>query len=210
MSDSTATAETTTTQETVETTTTEPQGTAADTSSIAQPATGEQEADDTDWKAQARKWEDRAKENKRAAETAAEKAREDALREFAQKLGLVESDGAEAPTVESMAQKLADAEDRAAAAERKLAVVQAAPAARADVEMLLDSETFKRTLTTLDPADGDSVTNAIKDFVSKNPRFLTQAVGSSSADHAGGSGEGHTSKYKPGMSIADSLVADAG
>lgn len=82
-----------------ETTGTEPQGTAT-TTPTTQPANPEAPAQETDWKAEARKWEERAKANRSAAEK------------------LAEIEEASKTEAQRMAERLAKAEERVAAFER--------------------------------------------------------------------------------------------
>ena len=82
-----------------ETTGTEPQGTATITPTT-QPATPETPAQEIDWKAEARKWEERAKANRSAAEK------------------LAEIEEASKTEAQRMAERLAKAEERVAAFER--------------------------------------------------------------------------------------------
>lgn len=134
------------------------------------------------------------KERTNAKQAAADEARQALAKEVGKALGLVEEDAAPTPealtaqvTEAQHAREQAEADARAARVE--LAVYRAATDHRADAQALLDSRTFTDSLVDIDPGDGEAITNAIKAFVSNNPRFLTQAVGASSADHAGGSGE---------------------
>lgn len=137
---------------------------------------------------------------KRAAPgDAAKAARDELVTELGKALGLVDTEAPATPEalteqVTTLTTERDDARDDARAARVELAVWRAAADHRADAELLLDSSRFKTTLADVDPTDAEAIDEAIKDFVSKNPRFLTQAVGSSSADHAGGSGEGAITK----------------
>lgn len=136
------------------------------------------------------------KDRTNAKQAAADEARQALAQEIGKALGLVATDDAP-PTPEALTAQVTEAttareqaEADARAARVELAVFRAAADHRADAQALLDSRTFTDSLADVDPTDSEAVTNAIKTFVSKHPRFLTQAVGASSADHAGGSGEG--------------------
>ncbi|GAA1327584.1 hypothetical protein GCM10009592_14590 [Brachybacterium rhamnosum] len=111
--------------------------------------------------------------------------------------------------VKAAATARAAAEEEAKAARLELAVYRAATTAGADPAALLDSRAFLTRAHDLDPTDTAALTSAIRDAVQENPRLGTvQAATRSSADFTGGNGDGATSKYKPGMSIADGLAAD--
>jgi len=139
------------------------QGTANDavegqaTTDAAEPATGQQDPshDGPDWKAEARKWEDRSKTN------LAEKAAiEQKLAAITQALGLGE-------TVEDPAKAAEQYKAAATLAEQKLNVYQATPAG-VDANALLDSQTF---LSSLDGVQ--DLAAHITQFVEANPRFKT-------------------------------------
>jgi hypothetical protein len=87
---------------------------AAETPAQEQPP-AEQEADQTDWKAEARKWEQRAKENKQAA-TELDKQRKAAMTEAERAVAEAEERGRTAATTE-FGVRLATSEIRAVAAD---------------------------------------------------------------------------------------------
>lgn len=72
-----------------------------------------------------------------------------------------------------------------------LAVYKAASKAGADADTLLDSNSFRSTISEVDPADAEAVKAAIENAVKTNPRFkLVQVASASGSDFNGGSGEG--------------------
>lgn len=78
-----------------------------------------------------------------------------------------------------------------------LAVYKAATKAGADADTLLDSNSFRSTLSEVDPSDAAAVQTAIENAVKTNPRFkLAQAASASGSDFAGGSGEGAITQDK--------------
>ncbi len=132
--------------------------------------------------------------------TAADEAQSALAQQIGKALGLVSDDPA---TPEQLAQQVTEAttaretaETAAKAAQVELAVFRAAGAAGADPAALLDSTSFTRTLADVDPTDPAAITAAIKTAVTNNPRLRAQAAGASSADHAGGSGEGAITKER--------------
>ena len=126
-----------------------------------QPAaeTGEQEQ--TDWKAQARKWETRAKENSDAAARLAElDAKFTAL--------------AKALTGEETPAETVDADKITAdlaAQRRENAVLRAGAALHLDTDALLDSRRFATGLADIDPSEDDAVKAYLEGFVKDNPQY---------------------------------------
>ena len=100
-----------------------------------------------------------------------------------------------------------EARTQARTAVLELATYKAAGIHRADPGALLDSRGFLAKIADLDPNASDFGTkldDAIKDAVKNNPKLLAApAAGASSADHAGGSGEGQTRTPKP---LADAVA----
>lgn len=127
--------------------------------------------------------------------TAAEEAQAELAQKIGQALGLTGGSD-EAPTVESLTSQVTEAtrgreqaEARATAAERNLTVFL--NAGDADPNRLLKYTDFLDAIKDTDPGDVEAITAAIKKTTADNPWLLkTQAVGASSVDHAGGSGEG--------------------
>ncbi|MEY9837437.1 hypothetical protein [Streptacidiphilus sp. EB103A] len=119
--------------------------------------------DSTDWKAEARKWEARAKENG-TAKTELEKIQQAAMTEQEKAVAAAKAEGRTA----------AEAEARTAAVE--LAVFRSAAKAGADPEALLDSRTFLNALADVDPKDTAAVTKAINDAVKANPKLAAAAA----------------------------------
>lgn len=138
--------------------------------------------------------------------TAADEAQAELAQRIGKALGLVQDEQA---TPEQLTQQVIDAttaretaEAAAKAAQVELAVFRAADAAGADAQALLDSRSFTDSLADVDSTDSEAITNAIKAAVTNNPRLRkTQVVGSSSADHPGGSGESRdpATASAPGM-----------
>lgn len=141
-----------------------------------------------------------------------ERAEADArVKAILQAAGIDTGDTNEEDPVKAAADARAAAEQEARQARLELAVYRAASAANGDPAALLDSRAFLARAADLDPSDQEAVAGAIRDAIQDNPRLaVTQAATRSSADFTGGPGEGTASKYKPGMSIADGLAADAG
>lgn len=138
--------------------------------------------------------------------TAADEAQAELAQRIGKALGLVQDEQA---TPEQLTQQVTDAttareqaEGAAKAAQVELAVFRAADAAGADAQSLLDSRSFTDSLADVDSTDSEAIAAAIKAAVTNNPRLRkTQAVGSSSADHPGGSGESRdpATASAPGM-----------
>lgn len=147
----------------------------------------------TDWEAEAarlrselakaRKWEQRAKQNGTAAQTAADKAQaaQQQLQQVAQLLGLAEDDA----TPERLQAQLADRDAQVAQRDELLAGMlrerQAERAARkhgADVDLIMPALTYNGLLDGLDPSGDDfatSVDKVVADFVKSNPKYLASA-----------------------------------
>ena len=134
---------------------------AAQSATPEQPAaeTGEQEQ--TDWKAQARKWESRAKENSDAAARLAElDAKFTAL--------------AKALTGEETPAETVDADKITAdlaAQRRENAVLRAGAALHLDTDALLDSRRFTDGLADIDPSEDDAMKAYLEVFVKDNPQY---------------------------------------
>ncbi|EPH40342.1 hypothetical protein ABT390_13540 [Streptomyces aurantiacus] len=109
--------------------------------------------------------------------TAKQKAADDAVQQLTQDigkaLGLIKDD--EQATPEQLTQQLTTAQEQARATAVELAVHRTAPSAGANPDALLDSRAFATAAATLDPADTDAVTAAIKAAVTANPRLAAEA-----------------------------------
>ena len=118
-------------------------------------------ADQTDWKAEARKWESRAKENSDAAARLAElDAKFTALAKALT--------GEEAPAETVDADKItADL----AAQKRENAVLRAGAALHLDTDALLDSRRFTTGLADIDPSEGDAVKAYLEEFIREHPQY---------------------------------------
>ncbi|WP_130012146.1 hypothetical protein [Serinicoccus sediminis] len=138
-----------------------------------------------------------------AKQQAADQARTELLASLSPALKALGLDipGDEQVTPEALAEQArtnkADADkarDDAREARVELAVFRRADTHSADAQALLDSRTFLAKVADLDPSSddfGSKLDDAIKTAVSDNPKLkAAPVVGSSSADHAGGSGEG--------------------
>ena len=105
------------------------------------------------------------------------------------KAGLAQALGIESEkaTPEQLAEQLTAAQAETATARVQLAIYQAAPAG-VDVNALLDSASFTRSLADVDPSDIDAITAKVAAFVDANPnRFTTTNPGAGARDvHAGG------------------------
>lgn len=146
--------------------------------------------DTTDWKAQARKHEDRAKEHKTAADKAAADLRA-VLDAIATATGQKPAD---ADPVK-LAAELGKARDTARSTQVELAVHRTASKHGADADSLLDSRAFLKAVAELDPTASDfasKVEAAIKTAVKDNPKLKAgpAAAAQSGGDFAGGTGAG--------------------
>lgn len=130
----------------------------------------------------------------RTKATEAEQQRQATLDAIAKALGL--KDEGEQPDPAQLAQQLTDSQAQARQSAVELAVYKTAGKHSGDPDALLDSRTFIEKVAALDPSADDfaaKVDDAIKQAVADNPKLkATRAVGSSSVDHAGGTGEGRT------------------
>lgn len=167
----------------------------------AAPPAGESKVEDLpDWAQKivrdARDGEAKARTNAKAqaATEAAEQAKAEMAQTIGKALGLVKDD--EAVTPEKLATDL-EAEQKARTdTARELAIYKASGAHNADPAKLLDSRSFLDTVKDIDPTDAEKIAAAIKTAVDNNASLkAARAAGQSSADLAGGSGEG---KAKPG------------
>lgn len=134
-----------------------------------------------------------AEESRKRAKVAADEATQELVEKFGRALGFITDDGANtAPTVDDLQARLTEAataretaEQQAREAALQLALYRNAPK-NADVDLLLDSQRFTKTLTDLDPSDTDAVRKHVEQFVNENPRYLKASpAGASTADVAG-------------------------
>lgn len=140
--------------------------------------------DEVDWKALARKWEQRAKENRRAAEEL-EKLRQERMTETEKAVAEAEK-RARAEAAREYGARLARAEFRAAAASKGLALGD-------DVFDLIDTAKFVGD-------DGEIDEAAIKQAVAKLAKLAPKQSPASGGDFAGGNGGG-----TPPKSLADQI-----
>jgi hypothetical protein len=128
----------------------------------------------------------------RTKATEAETKQQQTLDAIAVALGFKKGD--ETPAPEVLARQLADSQNDGKAAKVELAVFKAAATAGADPVALTDSRSFMTKVSDLDPTAkdfADKVKAEIETAIKDNPKLKTvQVAASSSADHAGGSGEG--------------------
>lgn len=130
-----------------------------------------------------KKWEQRAKANGTAAQTATDRAQaaQQQLRQVAQLLGLADDDA----TPEKLQAQLADRDAQVAQRDELLAGMlrerQAERAARrhgADVDLIMPALTYNGLLDGLDPSGDDFAANVdtvVADFVKSNPKYLASA-----------------------------------
>lgn len=146
---------------------------------------------------------DLRKENGAARTNAKQQAADEARRALAQDigkaLGLVQDNTPPDPAALTAAAE--QAQQAARQAQVELAVYRAAGTHQGNPAALLDSRSFLAKVADLDPATAEfqtQVSEAIKAAVTDNPNLrAVQATGSSSVDHAGGSGEGRVRTPKP-------------
>lgn len=162
----------------------------ADPAPVDPPALTPDPPKDTDWKAEARKWEKLAKDNKTAA-TDLEKLRKQHMTEQEKAIADAEEKGRTAAS-EEYDGKLAAAWETAT----ENAILRVSAGAGADADALLDSNTFLDSLEDFvddDPQTKgfrDKLAKHIKKFVEEHPKFKTTPAGParSGGDHPGGGG----------------------
>ena len=144
-----------------------------------------------------------------AKAAAAAEARDSLAKEIGKALGLV-TDGETPPDPADLAKQVADSQTEARTAKVELAVYRAASTLGGDPSALLDSRGFLAKLADLDPAAADfqtQVTTAITAALTENPKLkAAPAVGASSVDHAGGSGEGNAKPTSLEEAIAQRMA----
>jgi hypothetical protein len=139
-----------------------------------------------------------SKSREQARAAAAEEARQKLTQDIAKALGLTNDAKDPAELERQIARMTADQLEK----DRELTIVRAAlaPGMNVDVTRLLDSRSFMRAMSDVDPnADGaaEAITDRIKKAVSSDPSLqLRQVSGGGSVGHAGGAGD-HT---KPDLS----------
>ena len=122
-----------------------------------------QHEDATDWKAEARKWEARAKANNTKAGESDERYQR-TLDAIASALGLKE-----AATPEQLTSQLTETQQAARAKDVQLAVLRRSGQLGANPDALLDSASFLAAAQAIDPADPDAVDQAIRAADEHNP-----------------------------------------
>lgn len=119
--------------------------------------------DGTDWKAEARKWEARARQNSSKA-SSVEQQLTQFQKAMAQALGIEKADDPK-----QLAENLTAAQQQAVDARRELAVVRLAARNGANPDALADSASFLRSIAGIDPDDTDAIASAIAKAVDTNP-----------------------------------------
>ncbi|RTE47898.1 hypothetical protein [Actinobaculum sp. 352] len=133
---------------------------------------------------------------------AAEEAEQGILTKILAALGVTNDN--KQPTIEEVTAQLETEKATAKTAQTQIAIMRAGNGI-ADVDMLLDSAAFTRHIANIDTTDTKALTDAIKTFVTEHPKFSpgTQAAtGTSTVEHAGGTGENRT----PSTSLADAVA----
>ena len=147
----------------------------------------------TDWKAHARKWEQRAKENAESQKAAVEKAVKEATEkqqyELAKSLGLVKDDDKTPPDPAKLQTQVETLQSKYADKAAEAAIYRGASKHSANAERLRDSRSFLSSLKGLDPTADDydsQVAKAIKKAVDDDPHFrASQAPARNSSDFSG-------------------------
>lgn len=108
-------------------------------------------------------------------------------------------------TLEELQARVEQATQREKDATLRLAVFQAATRAGADPERLLDSNSFLKSLTTINADDGEALATHIKTYVADHQYLRTAPQGGTSAvEHATGSGSTTPINTDPtSMTMAD-------
>ena len=124
---------------------------------------------------------------------AAEEAKQELANEIGKALGLVKGDEQADP--KQLAAQLKASQDETTDARRELAVYKNASKAGADPDALLDSNSFLRSIASVDPTDAEKITAAIKEAVKNNSKLsMAPRAGSRSGNDTGGSGEAAITK----------------
>ena len=113
-------------------------------------------------------------EEKTKARNAEAKAA-DTLKAVAKALGLADDDK---PDPAALAAQLEQARSDERQRRAELQILRIAPGLEADADALLDSQAFSKAITGLDPEAGtfrDAIEDAIRDFLSKSPRYRLPA-----------------------------------
>jgi len=136
-----------------------------------------------------------------AGKKAAEEAQEALTKSIGKALGLIKDD--EKPDPAKLTEQLTAAQTETRLLKIERAAEKAARTHGADVDALLDSRAFAKSLGELDPTADDfaeKLDALVKTTVDANPKLkATQAAAASSVDSAGGSGE----KTTGGNSVDD-------
>ncbi|MEU6222249.1 hypothetical protein [Streptomyces sp. NPDC047042] len=166
------------------------QGQGSSQQSGAEGQAGSGAGSEPDWKAEARKWEKRAKDNSTATEEL-EKLKAAQLSEQEKAVAAAEKAGRTAAASEAQAEiDKRDAELRELKVEG--AVRDRASTQGAKPAALLNSLTFRARIKALDPSDktfGANLDEAIKAELEAHPEYAVQRAGQSGGDFSAGTGE---------------------
>ena len=128
-----------------------------------------------------------------AKQQAAEEARQEMAQEIGKALGLVK--GTEEIDPKQLATQVQAAQAETADVRRELAVYRQAGKAGADPDALLDSNSFMRSIASVDPTDDAKITAAITEAVKNNSKLSAgPRAGTKSGTDTGGTGERATTK----------------
>lgn len=153
--------------------------TAAETPATDTAAPEQETESGTDWKAEARKWESRAKANKTAQDQLA------ALN----KVLNPDTDEDAAPDVDALTAQLAERDKAVQQAKAETAIIRTAYKHGADPDALTDSRRFMDAVAELDPASddfSDALTTLIADTVKDHPHLAARPRTTRSGNETGG------------------------
>lgn len=155
---------------------------------------------------------DAAKARTTAKTQAADEARQELAQTIGKAIGLVKDDDKTKVDPVELARQLTDSRAETRETKAELVVWRHQSDLKVDAKALTDSKAFSNAIKDFDPSSETfeaDVKKAAQAALKQNPKLAaTQAAGSSSADHAGGSGDsGATRKPK---SMADAVASTLG